>query len=96
MSLFFFFFFFGDSNDETNFPLKLLLTYTPISRICKAFENGSSANIKISKTLLLKMVELGGFLTLFGPLGLFSEVKMINPIANSYAKELKNMNPEDF
>ena len=26
----FFFFFFGDSNYETNFTLKLLLTYTPI------------------------------------------------------------------
>ena len=40
----------GDSNDETNFLHKLSLTNTPVSRICKAFTNGSSANIKLSKT----------------------------------------------
>ena len=36
----------GNSNDETNFPQKLLLTDTQISKICKAFTNGSSAKIK--------------------------------------------------
>ena len=41
---------FGSSNDETNFPHKLL-TNTQVSKICKAFANGSSANIKFSKTL---------------------------------------------
>ena len=40
----------GDSNDETNFLHKLLLTNTPVSRICKAFTNGSSTSIKLSKT----------------------------------------------
>ena len=40
----------GNSNYETNFPHKLLLTDTNISKICKAFANGSSANIKFSKT----------------------------------------------
>ena len=40
----------GDSNDETNFPHKLLLTNTQVSRLCKAFTNGSSAKIKLSKT----------------------------------------------
>ena len=39
--------------------------------ICKAFGNGSSANIKLSKTQLFKMVTLGRFvplhfLTLYG------------------------------
>ena len=38
--------FFGDSNDEKNFPYKLLLTNTQVSRLLKAFANGSSANIK--------------------------------------------------
>ena len=38
----------GESNVETNFPHKLLLTDTQVSRICKAFANGSSANIKFS------------------------------------------------
>ena len=41
---------FGDSNDETNFPHKFLLTNTQVSKIRKAFANGSSANIKVSKT----------------------------------------------
>ena len=35
-----------DSNDENTFPHKLLLTNTKVSKICKAFANGSSANIK--------------------------------------------------
>ena len=39
-----------DSNDETNFPHKLLLTDEQASRLRKAFANNSSANIKISKT----------------------------------------------
>ena len=40
----------GDSNDETNFPLKLLLTDTQNSRLSKAFADNLSANIKLSKT----------------------------------------------
>ena len=40
----------GDSNDENNLPHKLLLTNTQVSKIRKAFANGSSANIKLSKT----------------------------------------------
>ena len=39
----------GNSNDEINSPHKLLLPDTQISKIRKVFENGSSANIKISK-----------------------------------------------
>ena len=39
-----------NSNDETNFPHKLLLTDKLVSKIRKAFANGSSANIKFSKT----------------------------------------------
>ena len=38
----------GDSNDADNFPQKLLLT----NKLCKAFKNNSSANIKLSKTQL--------------------------------------------
>ena len=29
----------GDSNDENNFPHKLLLNNTQVSRLCKAFAN---------------------------------------------------------
>ena len=49
-----------DSNDENNFLHKLLLTNTYISRLRKSFENGSSANVKLSKTQ-----QSGGFLDTF-------------------------------
>ena len=40
----------GDSNGETNFPHRLLLTNTRVSRLRKTFANNSSTNIKLSKT----------------------------------------------
>ena len=59
----------GDSNDESNFPHKLLLTNTQVSKIRKSFANDSSANIKLSKTRLNKIRRSGGFLRkLLGPL----------------------------
>ena len=45
------------SNYETNFPHKVLLTNTQVSKIRKALPNGSSANIKFSKHQLSKMVQ---------------------------------------
>ena len=53
---------FGESNDETNFQHKLLLTNTQVSKLRKAFENGSPANIKLSKTQLHKIGQSGEFL----------------------------------
>ena len=38
----------GNSNDETNFPHKLLIRDIQVSKIHKAFGNDSSANIKFS------------------------------------------------
>ena len=77
----------GDSNDETNFPHKLLLTDRQVSNIRKAFANNSSADIKLSKTQLLKMVQSGGFLgKLLGPLlktGLPLRKNVITPLAKS-------------
>ena len=59
----------GESNDDTNVPHKLLLTHMQVSKIHKAFANGSSTNTKFSKTQLSKMIQLGGFLSrLLGPL----------------------------
>ena len=54
----------GSSNDETNFPHKLLLllTKTQVSKLRKTFENGLSANIKLSKTRLHKIGQSEGFL----------------------------------
>ena len=45
----------GDSNNENNFPHKFLLTNTKVSKLRKAFENNSSANIKLSTTQLHKI-----------------------------------------
>ena len=37
----------GDSNDDNNFPCKLFLTNTQVSKLRKAFANNSTANIKL-------------------------------------------------
>ena len=59
----------GNSNDQTNFPHKLLTTNRQIANFRQAFVNNSSADIKLSKTQLSKMVQSGGvFSRLLGPL----------------------------
>ena len=74
-------------DNETNFPLKLLLTNRQVSNLRKAFANNSSADIKLSKTQLSKMIQSGGFLSrLLGPLlktGLPLIKNVIKPIAKS-------------
>ena len=56
-------------DNETNFPHKLLLTDRQVSSFRKSFANNSSAEIKLSKTQLSKMIQSGGFLSrLLGPL----------------------------
>ena len=45
----------GDSNDENNFPHKLLLTNTEVWMVRKAFTSDSPAHIKLSKTQLHKI-----------------------------------------
>ena len=76
----------GELNDENNFPHKLLLTNTQFSKLCKAFANGSSANIKLSKTQLHKVGQSGGFLgRLLGPL-LKTGFHLIRNVLKSLAK----------
>ena len=56
-------------DNETNFPHKLLLTNRQISNHRKAFANHLSADIKLSKTQLSKMIQSEGCLgRLLGPL----------------------------
>ena len=55
----------GNSDDETNFPYKLLLTNRQVANLRKSFANNSSIDIELSKTQLSKMVRLGGFLGRF-------------------------------
>ena len=45
----------GNSDDETNFPHKLLLTNRQVSNLHKAFANHTLTDIKLSKTQLTKM-----------------------------------------
>ena len=52
----------GDSNGENNFPHKLLLTNTQVSKLRKTFADNSSANVKLSKTQMHKIGKSGGFL----------------------------------
>ena len=44
-------------DNETNFPHKLLLTNRQVASVCKTFASSSSADIKLSKTRLLKMIQ---------------------------------------
>ena len=59
----------GNSDVETNFPHKLLLTNKQVANLRKAFANNTLTDIKLSKTQLSKLIQLGGFLgRLLGPL----------------------------
>ena len=74
-------------DNETNFPHKLLLTNRQVTNLRKAYANHSSANVKLSKTQLSKMIQEGGFLgRLLGPLlkiGLALITNVIKPLAKS-------------
>ena len=52
----------GNSNDEANSLHELLLINRQVANLGKAFANNSSADIKLSKTQLSKMIQSGGFL----------------------------------
>ena len=75
------------SDNETNFPHKLLLNNRQVSNLRKAFSNHLSTDIKLSKTQLLKMIQSGEFLgRLLGPLlktGLPLIKNVIKPLAKS-------------
>ena len=56
----------GDFNDEINFSHTLLITNTRVSRIRKAFVNGSKTP---------KMVRLGGVFNVMDPFGIIHLAK---------------------
>ena len=65
--------------------INLLLTNTQISKRRKAFQNNSSANIKLSKPQLYKIRQLGGFLgKTLGPL-LKTELHLIGNVLKPLA-----------
>ena len=61
---------------------KLLLTDIQVSKICKAFANGSSANIKFPKTLLSKMIQSGGYTGMFNPINSITPIEVLSKTAN--------------
>ena len=77
----------GDSNDERNLLHKLVLTNTKVSKLFKAFKNGSSTNIKLSKIQLHKIGQSERFLgRLLGPLiktGLPLIRNIVKPLAKN-------------
>ena len=79
-------------NNETNFPHELLLTDRQVSNLCKSFVNNSSADIKLSKTQLSKMIQSVGLLRgLPGPLlktGLPLTKNVIKLLARSFLNSL--------
>ena len=79
----------GSSNDNTNFPHKLLLTDRQVANVRKAFANNLSTDVKFSKSQLLKMSQSGGFLgnllsKLAGPL-----MKEAMPLAKNVLAPLR-------
>ena len=74
----------GNSDDKSNFLHKLLLTNRQVANLRKAIANHASTDIKLSKSQLSKMIQLGGFLgRLSGPL-----LKTRLPLIKSVTKPL--------
>ena len=77
----------GNSDGETNFPHKLLLTNRQVASLHKAFHKKKSTDIKLSKTQLSKTIQLGRFLVrLLAPLlrkGLPLMKNVAQPLAKS-------------
>ena len=72
-----------NSNDNTNFPHKLLLTNRQVANIRKAFAKNTSTDIKLSKAQLSKMIQSGGFLgNLLGKLAV-PLMKVAMPLAKN-------------
>ena len=77
----------SNSNDETKFPYKLLLTNRQVPNLCKYFANWASSDIKVSKSRLSKMIQSRGLLDrILGPLlktGLPLMKNVIRPLIKS-------------
>ena len=68
----------GNSDDEANFPHKLLLNNRQVANLRKAFANQTSTDIKFSKAQLSKM-QKGEFLRFLAPL-LKSELPLLKSV----------------
>ena len=72
----------SNSDDETNFPHKLLLINRQTLSLRKAFNNRTSADIKLSKAQLTK-IQKGGFLKFLMPL-LKSGLPLLKSVVKPY------------
>ena len=70
----------GNSNDETNFPHKLLLSNRQVANLRKAFANSLSTDNKLSKTQLSKMIQSERFLG-----------KLLRPLVKTGLHLMKNL-----
>ena len=73
-------------NNETTFPHKLLLTDRQVSSLRKSFASRSSADIKLSKTQLSKMIQSGGFPSRFLSPLLKTRLQLIKNVIKPLAK----------
>ena len=75
-------------DNETDFPHKLLLTNRQVSNLHKSFASHSSADIKLSKTQLSKLIQSGGFFErILGPL-LKTGLPLIKNVIKSLVKSV--------
>ena len=78
----------GKSDDETNFPHKLLLTNRQVVNLRKSFANDLSTHIRLSKTQLSKTVQSGGFIGRLGGLLLKVGLPLMKKVVKSLAKSV--------
>ena len=77
----------GNSDDETNFPHKLLLINRQVANNLRtAFANYLSTDIKLSKTQLSKIEQSGEFLDRICGQLLKTESSLMKNVVKSYAK----------
>ena len=76
----------GGSNDENNFPQKLLSTNAQVSYLCKTFESNSSGKIRYSQ--LHKIAQSGGFLGRNLGLLLKNELSLIENVLKPLVKSV--------
>ena len=78
----------GNSDDETNFPHKFLLTNRQVANLHRAFAKHTSTDIKLPKNQLSKMIQSGGFIgRLLGPL-LRTGFQLMKSVFKPFAKSV--------
>ena len=78
----------GNSNDDTDFLHKSLLTNRQVTNLRKTFANNLSTDITLSKTQLSKVTHSGKFFSRFLGLLLITELPLIKNIIKPFAKSV--------